>query len=1130
MPVPMPVPASFHRMSHSIFMPIYSFIEVDFILTNTYPPKLDLIINFLEESIMAELFSPLRFSTPIIPSEDANTERFRLLGLGSFAEKIWNWKGSKTVRISSVSRISNRVIVEKIPRQKQNCLISALKLAALILFFPFFLGIKCLYRGLNTFLLDRTKQPSKKIIKLQKTNIQTENDGKNKPIIPNNDIIIDIEANQNKPVQNKNLGNIESNQAPLDNKNQASQPTVVDPAENGQSKTEEATQKKEAKEGVKGGAAVNSKEELKENPSTQPDTQTAEKVVKVAATAIPVVTQNEDNKVNLDDLLKQAKANSKKNPKTALTYHLRYIQEEKNTKDAKIKKALDDVLNQAYDCLINLKFIERTGIPKDSKQKCEKFLDICKKNKIEAYDTKPATNGKVSPPLATASPKKASVPEQKKNATPTKSPSPTNEKATHTAPGNTKKTDQTQTKSEREKKTRTPSPTKPPSPTNGKQASTKPPSPTNGKQAPTKSPTKKAAAASAKDKGKANDKTPPQLNEGAEQTSKKNNLAEEKQLPPNNAADANLGEQLPPAQLPQVATTKTEEQDTNDAINMSEDNTQEDARKVSTREEREARRGSLRISHPIDFNVAPDDLLGKGKEYLSHKKYNEALKCFSKFLIESATKKDINVKNETDEALNKDPNLPEEDIKAISDTLTKNLLQDVKVQEASEKGLHCLIKMEFVNKNFEIPVNPIEKYNSFRVQFTSYLEKRVETDEARATKKLRGKFGKISLSLPSRPPKEKVILLENKKILVEVSDAEKNNVDIYNYPLDLLDSPFDYAVSTTSGIIKKDIRDPEMEDRYLVDTFEIEFDVKGEEKASDTVIDAVVIEDKETSADAVNHAVDSEKNKNKSTVKVKMHLFAIFDGHSVETVQAKDQEITPWVMSANYLKDVLKKEFETKTSLNDLNILNVLEHIPSKLHEKIKFHSSLGTTMSFAILFKHPETDKDTVCICNLGDSRVNLRVGNKCKQLTTDARYRDESKDVNKADRKFLNGIKKRDGFISKGVDGVFRLAGMSKSQSLCFIGNHASGIKGISRIPEVMVFDLSQIESYEDAILFLGTPGVWDVIGSQEAVNITKDHRENVGKAANTLVEYALKAKKDNPAEPNTTVIAVNLRPQKN
>jgi serine/threonine protein phosphatase PrpC len=108
---------------------------------------------------MSNDLQKLSFFTPVIASEVNEKERFATIG--RFVEKLWDVNGNiKSVKIIQVSELSKNAIVEELPKAKRNCFVTAVKIAALVLFFPVLLAIKLIYRHVNRFYVQIKRENS----------------------------------------------------------------------------------------------------------------------------------------------------------------------------------------------------------------------------------------------------------------------------------------------------------------------------------------------------------------------------------------------------------------------------------------------------------------------------------------------------------------------------------------------------------------------------------------------------------------------------------------------------------------------------------------------------------------------------------------------------------------------------------------------------------------------------------------------------------------------------------------------------------------------------------------------------------------------------------------------------------
>ena len=425
---------------------------------------------------------------------------------------------------------------------------------------------------------------------------------------------------------------------------------------------------------------------------------------------------------------------------------------------------------------------------------------------------------------------------------------------------------------------------------------------------------------------------------------------------------------------------------------------------------------------------------------------------------------------------------------------------DDRKEEALNSAFECLIKLNVV-KNDDIPSQNGKRYNYFRRMFAYYKEHRPEIDEGYVKEKL-DRLGKLSLTKPHKVfnfehlPNQALesYIDENssydyiKSLLVfhAYDPSNRAKIGIHNCKKSSEESLYAYGVSATAGIpetelgvdIAKLLEAEKMEDRHLIESFQIE------QKGLDSI---------------------------------PAQLFAVMDGHS-DKFHANGHKCSQFVKEN--LLNVLKQELDSKDSLSDLNIWNALKLSLVKVNDLWKDQGiASGSTVCFALIFNDPKTHADVIWTGNLGDSRILMGMGNKCIQLSTDARYRNESIDDNKLmDKKFLPSINLRNGEVIKDEQGIYRLAKVV--QPLRCLGHHEE-INGLSARPEIMKVDTSKFNEKLRLILF--TDGIGDVIGSQQAIDEIQEY--SVGKAANWLVEKAIQCR----SKDNSTMIAVDIMNEK-
>lgn len=247
-------------------------------------------------------------------------------------------------------------------------------------------------------------------------------------------------------------------------------------------------------------------------------------------------------------------------------------------------------------------------------------------------------------------------------------------------------------------------------------------------------------------------------------------------------------------------------------------------------------------------------------------------------------------------------------------------------KKAVDEALNCMIKL---GECVAVP-DEDERYSFFIDAYRYYKKSHLETDEKKVQTKL---SEPISLAVARNHAKEKISIFQSCEIVGIIDNIYIDPV-VYNV------SPFNYGGSCTVGIAEKTEDATEMGDRHLIDDFEI--------------------------AQKGKRAVNAQ-------------LFAIFDGHTNTRNQC-----------SNYLKDnftsSLKKALDAKDSLNDLNVWNAMKTalVQVSLDSKGKVPNS-KTAVSFALIFKDPLKNQDLLYVANLGSSRIVLDNNSQAIQLSVE-------------------------------------------------------------------------------------------------------------------------------------------------
>ncbi len=216
-----------------------------------------------------------------------------------------------------------------------------------------------------------------------------------------------------------------------------------------------------------------------------------------------------------------------------------------------------------------------------------------------------------------------------------------------------------------------------------------------------------------------------------------------------------------------------------------------------------------------------------------------------------------------------------------------------------------------------------------------------------------------------------------------------------------------------------------------------------------------------------------------------VYLFAIFDGHGGD-------------QCAKFVKTNLKKYIINNLNTSDeLSCYNSLKELCVLLDEAWREYVFRKTAQSIdysgttAVICLVIHSD---LWVINIGDSRAVLGKGGQAIQLTEDAKptiapYRDE--------------IIRRGGFIEwNRVDGNLDLA-----RSIGDV-EHPS----VSARPTIRKFELNELDSDSMNILILATDGLWDAIGSQEAVSYFHGDRPLRDQAADLIALAYSRGSTDN------------------
>ncbi|KAH3759798.1 protein phosphatase family protein [Pelomyxa schiedti] len=201
------------------------------------------------------------------------------------------------------------------------------------------------------------------------------------------------------------------------------------------------------------------------------------------------------------------------------------------------------------------------------------------------------------------------------------------------------------------------------------------------------------------------------------------------------------------------------------------------------------------------------------------------------------------------------------------------------------------------------------------------------------------------------------------------------------------------------------------------------------------------------------------------------HLAAIFDGHSGVTVPQ---------LACRDLPGLLSTHLAAKHSLSHADVCDALWTAFDECQKEIaSFKLGDGSAAVLALFVPTGE-----LYVANLGDSRAVLCRNNTAIDLSDDHKPETPSE---------LKRILQTGGFVT--VNGrVFGELALSRA-----LGDSAFK-PTISGVPDISVIQLQPTDKY----LILACDGVWDVLTSQEAVNIVRE-RDNATDAATALRDAA-------------------------
>lgn len=969
---------------------------------------------------MEKTYVSLPFLTPIIPNREME-EKFPL---GRLAEKVWTIGEQRTVTIIRTAETSNRVIVKPSIHVKQHFMASALKVAALILFFPFFLGLKLIYRWKNNVLIEEIQlaKMAQKKVEASKKQEESPLESENNNTLNNNNSTTATTENTGGTLPTDQTVSIQ------DGGQQASANNLVE-----EDLADEIEEEGSEEEGVEEGDG-GEEEDLPE-AKVEP--------VNVSANPDPTIVPSNNQQTSNNTPLETAKPSTAQNAESVKQSSTETVQnpsskavtkppEKKVIKAQPSKPYNPKPTNPNNNNLKGPQIPRVTRLTPNSPSTERKAAENVNQTttlatKQSKKEDKKKEQGKVQEPATKSSIKKASL------VTPKNSSDVSKQENGGTVPVG--------------------APTK----------KATPPKTQKAESMPTVEKAKDVVIVAPKE-------TPQSL---VEQQQPKN---------PVNESTATI-------EIPKIIPSETQAEQLAQKI---------DEANINPNNKKENPTKNKRSTITVDFADAVarerkrQDLMTKGEEYLNKAKenkedYNFTEQADSNNPVLASIEDKMQILASIENKMRKNYQAAfvifSEVVSSFVigkkdelENLEKEFQMDEDAKIAMEKALDCLLEFSTsVTKKSLAQLGGRERYNFFRRQLNEYKENYQETDIAKVQNKLK-RFGKLSLSVPpikitpiDFDPKD--ITLNNNKLVEKVKD-----ITIHNAQSGFL-TPYAYSVSSTAG--KPNMEIDESEDRYLIKSFKV-------------------------------------KQEN-SDIDVDVTLFAIFDGEAGASKETFCSE-----KAKNKLDEALKFKLENKNSLSILDIWNALKTSLLTLDARISDSSGISN-VCYAIVFKDPITKKDVAWTANLGTSRAILGMGSTCIQLSTDAVIHDKDKDPNVHDKKFHDAIEIRNGMITKDHNDIFKLN--DNYQTLRYINGKSIPEKGLSKRPELMEIQITElVDQGNEAIkLFMFTKGTTEVLGSQEAIDITK--KLDIAESANKLVYEGLRRKSSD----NNTVMAIELKKAK-
>lgn len=222
-------------------------------------------------------------------------------------------------------------------------------------------------------------------------------------------------------------------------------------------------------------------------------------------------------------------------------------------------------------------------------------------------------------------------------------------------------------------------------------------------------------------------------------------------------------------------------------------------------------------------------------------------------------------------------------------------------------------------------------------------------------------------------------------------------------------------------------------------------------------------------------------------------LFGIMDGHGGDGCAKYVQD---------NLQQTLKDELQKVDTLSDKSIYNVFCRTFATLNDEWKTKQMehepdlSGSTVLIALILENK-----ALWVANVGDSRAVLGQNTQVFQLSDDAKPVKE---------KYQNDVLSRGGSILFGrVDGNLDMTRSVGDLSHPSVWPH----------PDIRKFDLTKLKPNTQNLLLLATDGLWNVVGSEQAIQLAQ------GKSTQDIAEELKTTAYALGSWDNITIIVVNL-----